>query len=113
MDGMSQGRSAYGVAMMRAMEACVPKEQRLFEDPIVLELLPTIARLGMRTAWWRQIFATMVDRRAPGVRGSILCRTRWIDDAVQDAFRRGVRTFVILGAGFDTPAYRLPELAHS
>ncbi|MGC1463344.1 MAG: SAM-dependent methyltransferase [Terracidiphilus sp.] len=110
---MSKSRSAYGVAMMRAMEAFVPKEQRLFDDPVVLELLPATTKFAMRIAWCRQMFASMVDRQAPGVRGSILCRTRWIDDAVQDVFHRGIRTFVILGAGFDTRAYRLPELKQS
>jgi methyltransferase (TIGR00027 family) len=107
---MSKGRSAYGISMMRAMEAFVPKEQRLFDDPFILELLPAIARLGMRRPWLRRIFASIVDKKTPGVRGSILCRTRWIDDAVQDAFSRGIRRFVILGAGFDTRAYRLPAL---
>jgi len=110
---MSKGRSVYGVSMMRAMEAFVPKEQRLFADPFILELLPVIARLGMRRPWLRRIFASMVDQKTPGVRGSILCRTRWINDAVQDAFSRGIRTFLILGAGFDTRANRLPALKRS
>jgi methyltransferase (TIGR00027 family) len=110
---MSKSRSAYGVGMIRAMEAFVSKEERIFEDPLILQLLPRMNRLAMRRAWMRGIFASMVDWKTPGVRGSILCRTRCIDDAVQDAFRRGFRAFRILGAGFDTRAYRLPELRRS
>jgi methyltransferase (TIGR00027 family) len=37
-------------------------------------------------------------------------RTRLIDDAVRAAVAAGVQQVVILGAGFDTRAYRMPEL---
>ena len=110
---MKKGRSADGAAMMRAIEAFVPAQQRLFDDPLILHLLPTLNRFWIQNAWLQRAFASMIDRKTPGIRGSILCRTRWIDDATQDAFRRGIRTFVILGAGFDSRAYRTPELKKS
>ena len=37
-------------------------------------------------------------------------RTRYIDDALADALRRGVEQVVILGAGFDSRAYRIPGI---
>jgi methyltransferase (TIGR00027 family) len=50
------------------------------------------------------------DRRAPGARTSAIARTRLIDDALLGALKEGVCQVVILGAGFDCRAYRLPQL---
>ncbi|NIQ51934.1 MAG: SAM-dependent methyltransferase, partial [Gammaproteobacteria bacterium] len=47
------------------------------------------------------------ERELPGVIGSLLCRTRYIDDALREALEAGARQVVVLGAGFDTRAYRL------
>ncbi len=52
-----------------------------------------------------------VERHWPGAMTSGVARTRLIDDWVRDAARRGTDQFVILGAGFDSRAHRLPELA--
>ena len=93
------------------MERFVPPAQRLFDDPIVLDLLPPIARFLLRTSAGRAAVAALSDTVAPGVRGALLCRTRRIDDAVRDCIARGLGMLVILGAGLDTRAYRLRELA--
>ncbi len=105
------GRSAYGAAMVRATEMFAPAEQRLFEDDIVIDFLPSPARFMVRQAWIRRRFSAAFERGAPGIRGALLCRTRYIDDAVRAAIARGIRTVVILGAGLDTRPYRLRELA--
>ena len=47
----------------------------------------------------------------PGPRPSAIVRTRVIDDAVSEA--AGIRQWVLLGAGYDTRAWRLPALAGS
>jgi methyltransferase (TIGR00027 family) len=52
-------------------------------------------------------------RRNPMVAGLsnfMLIRTRFIDDHLQAAIRRGATQVVILGAGFDTRAYRFSDL---
>ena len=43
----------------------------------------------------------------PGSLGGILCRTRYIDDVLQRSLAGGLDQVVILGAGFDTRAYRI------
>src|SRR5690348_7110314 len=96
------GRSAYGAAMMKAIEGFIPEDQRLFDDPVIIDLLPAPMRFALRRRWLRQRFVAMLDRAAPGIRGALLCRTRCIDDWVLDALRRGVRSIVTLGAGLDT-----------
>jgi methyltransferase (TIGR00027 family) len=40
-----------------------------------------------------------------------VARTRFIDDAISVALRGGISQMVILGAGFDARAYRLPGLS--
>jgi methyltransferase (TIGR00027 family) len=44
-------------------------------------------------------------------RASILARARFVEDLVVEQSARGVRQYVILGAGLDTFAQRRPELA--
>jgi methyltransferase (TIGR00027 family) len=50
------------------------------------------------------------DVRLPGARTSAIARTKLIDDALLDALAAGISQVVILGAGFDCRAYRLPQL---
>lgn len=105
------GRSAYGAAAARAMEIFEPPSLRLFEDTLVIGLLPALARFMLRRASVRAWFKNWFERQAPGIQGALLCRTRCIDDMVKAGIARGLRHVVILGAGLDTRAYRLPELA--
>jgi len=106
-----QGRTAYGAGVVKARETFVPEPLRLFNDPILIDLLPARVRFVARHRWVREFTTARRERGAPGVRGWLLCRVRYFDDAVTAATRRGLRTVVILGAGLDTRAYRLPELA--
>jgi len=58
-----------------------------------------------------QDFATV--RQNPEAMGSVIMmiiRTRFIEERLAQAIRDGVSQVVILGAGFDTRAYRLTEL---
>ncbi len=42
----------------------------------------------------------------------MLVRTRFIDERLREAVRNGDRQIVVLGAGFDSRAYRLREVLH-
>jgi methyltransferase (TIGR00027 family) len=44
-----------------------------------------------------------------GAARMLIVRTRFIDDRFQAALNAGIRQFVIMGAGFDTRAYRFAE----
>src|SRR5206468_5808458 len=50
-------------------------------------------------------FDTPAARR---LRVSIAIRSRYAEDSLHEAFLRGVRRYVILGAGLDSFAYRNP-----
>jgi methyltransferase (TIGR00027 family) len=47
-----------------------------------------------------------------GLSNTMLARTRFIDDHLKRAVENGAAQVVILGAGFDTRAYRFQELLH-
>jgi methyltransferase (TIGR00027 family) len=49
-----------------------------------------------------------IDRVWPGARVWVVVRTRLIDDTLKRALAEGIDQVVIVGAGFDTRAYRLP-----
>lgn len=51
------------------------------------------------------------DRRLPGARTSAIARTGLIDNAMRQALRDNIRQIVVLGAGFDCRAYRLPGIS--
>ena len=50
------------------------------------------------------------EKSAPGVWGGLMCRKRYIDEKLIESVDR-IEAVVILGAGFDTRAYRLRALA--
>jgi methyltransferase (TIGR00027 family) len=96
---------------MKAMEAFSPRALRLFDDPVTIDFLPAVMKFALKHRWLRERFAALLDSSSPGVRGMMLCRTRCIDDAVMKALGNGIKSLVILGAGLDSRAYRLPGIA--
>jgi methyltransferase (TIGR00027 family) len=58
----------------------------------------------------RHAIVTFTEQFAPGIMGSLYCRTRYIDYILCYTLRAGLDQLVILGAGFDARAYRLPGI---
>jgi methyltransferase (TIGR00027 family) len=102
--------TAFGAATFKAFEQYAPVGQRLFDDPVGARLLTGFPAAVVRHRLLRTPFSALMNRVAPGLIGGMACRTRAIDDAVTDAVAAGVRQAVILGAGMDTRAHRLPAL---
>jgi methyltransferase (TIGR00027 family) len=101
-------------ALFRAIESFRhPKRKRLFEDPLAPSFLgprgQKFFRLS-RVPLFGHIVPLYIDRKWPGVRASSLGRTCWIDDQLGEALRNGAEQVVILGAGYDCRAYRLPGM---
>ena len=114
MEADRASRTAEYVAFFRAMESARPESVRLFDDPFAIQFLRSRLRVAVylsRLPLIGALIARYADRRLSGARTSAIARTRWIDDAVTDVIRQGVRQAVILGAGFDCRAYRLPALS--
>jgi methyltransferase (TIGR00027 family) len=97
------------MALFRALESSRPASSRLFNDQFAHLFLHewrkgfcALAQVGLG----RRIVEILLDRNAPGARAAGIARTKWIDDEVEQAMAV-VQQLVLLGAGFDTRAYRL------
>ncbi len=103
-------RTAAFVAAARQLGQLLPDDARLVDDPYGAAFVsPSLARwLEPRVDKLRPLAS------APGLVQWLLymqVRTRVIDDALRAWIAGGGRQLVILGAGFDCRALRLPELA--
>ena len=107
MEGPS--RTAQYVALFRALETLRPDAP--FRDPYAERFLEPRLRavvVAARLPGARALITAYIDRRWPGPRASAVRRTVMIDAAVREA---RAEQAVILGAGYDTRAHRMPELA--
>jgi len=105
-------RTAEYMALFRAVETAEPPDRRLFEDPYAipllsgtLKVLAEIARISVVG----KLVPAFLDFGWPHTRSSGVVRTRLIDDLVREAIHAGAQQLVLLGAGFDSRAYRLEE----
>jgi len=104
-------RTAEYMAFFRALESIRPPGQRLFCDPFAACFLRAGLSRAVRLAnipRLRPLIERYADLRLPGARTSAIARTKLIDEAWTHAIGDGIRQIVILGAGFDCRAYRLP-----
>lgn len=94
--------TAFAIAAVRAEEGLRPPHERLFEDPyaILFRAVGGHAEEGTRR---------YLD--LPFFRDGIRLRTRFIDDVLGKALENGLDQIVLLGAGFDARALRIPGIA--
>ncbi len=99
------GRTALAVAVLRALHQ-VADMPAVFTDPLALPILgpdgPAIVQAQLQDA-----------ARSLRLRASVAGRSRLAEDALANAAARGVRQYVLLGAGLDSFGTRhaLPEVA--
>jgi len=100
------GRTALGVAVVRAEES--RRADRLFDDPYAEAFLT--AAPGAFATEQRAAAAGVGELAAWGAafRAHAVVRTRFFDDHLLAAVADGVRQVVLLAAGLDTRAFRLP-----
>jgi methyltransferase (TIGR00027 family) len=99
-------RTAQHNALFRAIEQRLP--QPLFADPFARRFLRGRYRLAALLP--AAALARAIDARWPGPRAAVCVRTRWLDDAIGAAQAAGLDQLVLLGAGFDARAHRLPGI---
>jgi methyltransferase (TIGR00027 family) len=99
----SVGATALGVAMARDAESDC--ECPLFTDPY--------ARLFIEAATKRGWKPSAVAERMPMMRGYAAARTKWFDEYFIAAGANGIDQVVILAAGLDARAWRLPWVSGS
>ena len=103
--------SAEGVAIVRAVESLKPENERGCYDPIVVKFLSTKYRIISKSPFLAKIiFWLLVRRRLPCSTDEAVARTPYYDDYLKECIDSGIKQLVILGAGYDTRAYRFNEL---
>jgi methyltransferase (TIGR00027 family) len=96
--------TSLGAAALRAAHQLLDGEPKLLSDPVILRLLDPghieeIKALGPQ-------FQHPETLR---LRSRIALRSRYAEDRLMLAYARGVRQYLLLGAGLDTFAWRQPE----
>lgn len=95
---------------MRALESQKPEDQRICYDPYARPLINTLmSKVAIVLSSWI-INSSLYGRMAPGAVEFIIARERYIDDDLKSCLDEGLDQVVILGAGFDTRAYRIPGI---
>lgn len=96
--------TAEGIAFARTMESSKPAGERICYDPL--------ARHFVSPAFYivAKVFYGYAQRRSPGVQEFLVVRCRYMDDYLQSCLNDGLEQLVILGAGFDSRAYRFEQI---
>jgi len=76
---------------------------KIFEDPLALRIIGAEAESRLRSS-----LAQFQKPEERAFRGAVMVRNRYAEDELARSIQRGVRQYVILGAGLDTFAYRNP-----
>src|SRR5437868_10139859 len=98
-DGAS--RTAASVAFRRAAHQLIDKPP-VFVDPLAIKFVSREGQAVLaQNPWHRNRGAT-----AAFLRAFLAVRSRVAEDEVASAVAAGVKQYVVLGAGFDTFAYR-------
>jgi methyltransferase (TIGR00027 family) len=108
MDPGKASMTAMGTALMRATHTRLDRPP-LLDDPWGDRLIPSEQREAMLGSGGRE--ALDVALRAHPSYGTVILRARYAEDALADAVARGVRQYVIVGAGMDSFALRRPAFA--
>jgi len=94
--------TAQRVALSRAAHQLYDTP-RILDDPIARRIIGAHGEAELRTQ--RHRFDTRIARR---LRAFLVARSRVAEEALAAAIARGVRQYVVLGAGLDTFAFRNP-----
>src|SRR5262245_46907877 len=100
-------RTMIHTAMRRAAHQLLDRP-RIFEDPVAVGLVPEASE--------DTVLGAVDEHRAPLptlLRALFAFRSRFAEDRLAEAANRGVRQYVVVGAGLDTFAWRQPAFAQN
>ncbi|AFM40972.1 methyltransferase, putative, TIGR00027 family [Desulfosporosinus acidiphilus SJ4] len=114
--------TAFMMAFLRGFHA-VNDNAKIFNDPLAYDLIPEEVREAFKQHLIKSA-AEMAPELAKectnaetslrlAVRimaGPVLARARFVEERLEEAIRKGIRQYIILGAGLDTFAYRRLDL---
>ncbi len=109
-------RTALATAYLRAAHQILDGAELILKDPIAIKLLDYGAESPINEStqsfkaerFKTERFDTPEDR---ALRCHVVLRSRYAEDRLSAAVKRGVTQYVLIGAGFDTFALRQPDWA--
>lgn len=103
--------TAEEIAIHRAVESTKSENERICYDPYAINFLsPGPLKIVELIASENEMAKRKMDELNnvfPGAHNSLIARVRYFDDFVKSCVDDGIKQLVILGAGYDTRAYRI------
>jgi methyltransferase (TIGR00027 family) len=109
MDAQRSSKTAAQMAVSRAIETRAPVADRICDDPFAVQFLDSPYRVVLAARPLRAAVVRLMERLFAGHHHYVLARTRYFDEFLANALTADVRQLVILGAGFDSRAYRFAD----
>jgi methyltransferase (TIGR00027 family) len=110
---MEEGRPSFTAeidAVIRSSETEKPESERLCYDPFARGFLSTTKRVIGMIHPLRKLALWYLERKHPFILDCIPARTRYIDEYLNKCIDDGLEQLIILGAGYDSRAYRIERL---
>jgi len=108
----SPSRTAETTTLVRSGETLKPAGVRLFSDPYAIRFInPELLAWFAAHPAELQAIVKEEERRFPGMNSAIVARTRYFDDIIGKCLEDGLEQLIIMGAGFDARAHRIPGLS--
>lgn len=107
-----EGKPSWGAefsALYRACESLRPENERVCYDPVAKHFLGPMLAMINRSPLLIKIGQWWTEWLIPGNTGYVVARTQYIDDYLKTCLHDGIEQLVILGAGYDSRAYRFQE----
>ena len=108
---MSEQKSASETAEITALlraAACFEMDDKIKgRDSLAKLFLPEERREKISSEVWRQAFKEKVEEKSKGLYEYVVARTAYFDELFANALKENTQ-IVLLGAGYDSRAYRFP-----
>jgi methyltransferase (TIGR00027 family) len=102
--------TAQWTAVVRALELDRPEPERIVSDEFAPVFLTATFRGVLESLRLGSPLVRLAERHElAGVSAFVLLRHRFIDDQLRDALADGAEQVVVLGAGYDSRAYRFAD----
>ncbi len=96
------------IALHRVAESALPEGQRICYDPYAVHFVDSeVLEIARKNPEKTKAIREHYERLFPGLGNSTRARVRYFDDFVKAAIGKSLEQLVILGAGYDTRAYRI------
>ena len=90
----------------RAIESLRPEDERVCYDNMANDFMDRPWQSFSRNRFMRKLLIRQSNKDFIGMGGFIVARTRYIDEFLKAQIAEGIKQLVILGAGYDSRAYR-------